>query len=179
MKGEAMLVVKRKVQKKKNGITFWLLLAVILLLFLWVSTSFAKLATSLNGKVAVGIATPVMEIITQQSMVITAKEPKNSCYFEVRNYNEKNEMNKAEMEYYIEILGLEDKEISFTLYEGEEIVPMEEKFISEKRKLGIHQKEEHVYRLEIVYQKGEEKLSNLNQEVEIKVHSIQKLEKKS
>ena len=99
-----MLVVKRKVQKKKNGITFWLLLAVILLLFLWVSTSFAKLATSLNGKVAVGIATPVMEIITQQSMVITAKEPKNSCYFEVRNYNEKNEMNKAEMEYYIEIL---------------------------------------------------------------------------
>lgn len=174
-----MLVVKRKGQKKKNSITFWLLLAVVLLLFLWVSTSFAKLATSFNGRVAVGVATPVMEVITQQSMIITAKEPKNSCFFEVRNYNEKNEMNEAEMEYYIEILGLEDKEISFTLYEGEEVVPMEEKYISERRELGIQQKEEHIYRLEIVYQKGEETLSNLSQEVEIKVHSIQKLERKS
>ena len=37
-----MLVVKRKAQKKKSGIAFWLLLGVILFLFLWISTSFAK-----------------------------------------------------------------------------------------------------------------------------------------
>ena len=179
MKGETMLVVKRKARKKKSGIAFWLLLGVILFLFLWISTSFAKLTTSLSGNAAVGIASPIMEVITQQSMVITTNEPKNSCYFEVRNYNEKEEINEAEMEYYIEILGLEDKEISFTLYEGEEKVNMEEKFVSEKRKLGINQKEQHVYRLEIVYQKGEEKLSNLSQEVEIKVHSIQKISTRS
>ena len=179
MKGERMLVVKRKAQKKKNNITSWLLLSVVLFLFLWISTSFAKLTTSLSGRAAVGIASPIMEVITQQSMVITANEPKNSCYFEVRNYNEKEEINEAEMEYYIEILGLEDEEVSFNLYEGEEEVTMKEKFVSEKRKLGINQKEQHVYRLEIVYQKGEEKLNSLSQEVEIKVHSIQKVNKTS
>ncbi len=173
------MLVKRKIQKKKNGIAFWLLLCIVLFLFLWVSTSFAKLATSLSGIGKVRIATPIMEVITQQSMIITAKEPKNSCYFQVRNYNEKGEMNEAEMEYFIEISGLEDKDISFNLYEGTEKVSMEEKFISEKRKLGINQKEEHVYRLEIIYQKGEEEQTNLNQEVEIKVHSIQKMNEKS
>ena len=173
------MLVKKEKQKRKNNIVFWILLAIILFLFLWVSTSFAKLTTQYSGKSAIGVASPIMEVVTQQSITITANEPKKSCYFVVRNYNEKGEMNEAEMEYYIELLGLEDEEISFTLYEDEKEVKMQEKFVSEKRKLGIHGKEEHNYRLEIVYQKGQEKLENLNQEVEIQVHSIQKVNEKS
>ncbi len=168
------MLVKRKIQKKKSNITFWLLFFVVLFLFLLVSTSFAKFATKLSGKGGVGIASPIMEVITEQSMLITANKPENSCYFEVRNYNTEGQMNEVEMEYYIEIIGLEDKEVAFTLYEGKEEIPMKE-FVSEKRKLGIKQKENHVYQLKIVYQKEGTNLRDLNREVEIKVHSIQKI----
>lgn len=168
------MLLKTKIQKRKNNILFWVIFFVVLFLFLWVSSSFAKFATKISGKAGVGIASPIMEVVTEQSMLITANKPENSCYFEVRNYNTQGQMNEVEMEYYIEIIGLEDKEVSFTLYEGEKEVSMKE-FVSEKRKLGIRQKENHVYQLKIIYQKEEMNLKDLNQKVEIKVHSIQKI----
>ena len=104
--------------------------------------------------------------------MLTALAPKASYVFEVRNYKEEN-LNEVDMEYYIEIISNTDEAINYELYKGNQQIALKDNK-TEKIKLTKDEKQIHSYRLEITYDKTQGILEDINENVEIKIHSIQK-----
>lgn len=157
----------------KNKIMLLLLLLLIILLGILVGISIAKYQNKMVGQGFANIAKPVLEVRREQSLLLTALAPKASYVFEVRNYKE-DELNQVEMEYYIEIITHTDEAINFALYKGEEQIPLNENKTG-KIQLTKEEKQTHAYRLEITYDKTKGILGeNIDENVEVKIHSIQK-----
>ena len=105
--------------------------------------------------------------------MLTALAPKASYTFEVRNFKEE-ELNEVEMEYYIEIVSHTDEAINFKLFRGEEQISLNNNK-TEKIKLTKEEKQTHSYCLEITYDKTKGEIGkDINENVEVKIHSIQK-----
>lgn len=175
---------KRKVKEEKQGnnknskLGIILGIIVIILLGILVGISFSKYQEKMTAKGFAEIAKPVLEVRRQQSFEITALKPKAVYCFDVRNYKEKEnnkiEINEIEMEYYIEIISNTEEEIQFNLYQGEKRIPLNNRK-TEKIRLSKEEQQSHSYRLEVTYDKEKStKEENINAEVEIKIHSIQK-----
>lgn len=169
---------KKQEKNEKSKIGIILCIIAIILLGILVGISFSKYQEKITAKGFATIAKPVLEVRRQQSFVITALRPKAVYCFEVRNYKEeesrKIEINEVEMEYYIEIISNTDEEIQFDLYQGEKPIPLNNRK-TETIKLTKEEQQTHSYRLEVTYDKEKsEKEENINAEVEIKIHSIQK-----
>ena len=164
---------KEKTRREKNKLWLALIILMIILLGILVGISFSKYQEKIIGKGIASIAKPILEVRREQSLNITALKPKAAYTFEVRNYVEE-ELNEVEMEYYIEIISKTDESIEFTLYQGEKQIPLMANK-TETIKLAKEEKEIHSYRLEITYDKAKNTIQeDLNTNVEIKIHSIQK-----
>lgn len=162
---------KQNIPKKKIPINIIILLVILLSV---TGITYAKYQTSTNGSIVAKVAKPIFEVRKEESITITALAPNASYSFEVRNYNEE-EINEVDMEYYIEIETKENAPIEFSLYEGENIIELKDNKTN-KINLNKEKKEEHKYRLDIHYK--EDKINNIEereQNVEIKIHSIQKV----
>lgn len=171
---EKIKKVKKQERKAKEH-KRWIILCIlfVILLGIIVGISFSKYQEKRIGQGLASIAKPVLEVRREQSLLITALKPKAAYTFEVRNYKEE-EQNEIEMEYYIEIISSADESVTFTLYQGEKQIPLIENK-TEKIKLAKEEKEIHSYRLEITYDKEKSnKQEDINTNVEIKIHSIQK-----
>ena len=164
----------KKEQKNKKEKSIILILLILTILFgILVGISFSKYQSKLTGQVFASIAEPIMEVRKEQSMLLTALAPKATYVFEVRNYKE-DELNQIEMEYYIEIVSNTDDAIKFNLYKGEEEISLNNNK-TEKIKLTKEEKQTHSYRLEITYDNSKGEIGkDINENVEIKIHSIQK-----
>lgn len=160
-------------KEKKSKIVLLLLLILIILLGILIGISFSKYQSKLEGKAIANLAKPVIEVRKEQSLLLTALKPKASYVFEVRNFKE-DELNEVEMEYYIEIVTHTDEAISFDLYRGEEKIPLNNNKTG-KINLTKEEKQTHSYRLEITYDKTKGEIGkDINENVEVKIHSIQK-----
>lgn len=158
---------------KENKIVLLLLLIFIILLGMLVGISFSKYQSKLEGQAIANIAKPVIEVRKEQSLLLTALAPKASYTFEVRNFKEE-ELNEVEMEYYIEIVSHTDEAINFKLFRGEEQISLNNNK-TEKIKLTKEEKQTHSYCLEITYDKTKGEIGkDINENVEVKIHSIQK-----
>lgn len=165
--------IEKERKEEKHKIAMLLCILFIILLGILVGISFSKYQEKIMGKGMADIAKPVLEVRREQSLMITAMQPKAVYQFEVRNYQE-DELNEIEMEYYIEIISLADESIQFALYQGEKQIPLQSNK-TERIKLTKEEKEIHSYRLEITYDKTKGvKKEDINSNVEIKIHSIQK-----
>ncbi len=176
-KGKLFNKNKKKIleeeKSKKNKIVILFLLILVILLGILVGISFSKYQSRLEGKAIANLAKPIIEVRKEQSLLLTALEPKASYVFEVRNFKE-DELNEIEMEYYIEIIANTDEAINFELYKGEEQIPLN-KNKTEKICLTKDEKQTHSYRLEITYDKTKGEIGqDISQNVEVKIHSIQK-----
>lgn len=164
---------KTKDEKKNKKVILFLLLLLVILFGILVGASLAKYQSKIEGEAFAKIAKPVLEVRREQSLLLTALAPKASYVFEVRNYKE-DELNQVEMEYYIEIISKTDEAINFSLYQGEKQIELKENK-TEKIKLTKEEKQTHSYRLEITYDKAKGEVGkDINENVEIKIHSIQK-----
>lgn len=161
-------------KKTKNKKMVILILLFLTILFgILVGISFSKYQSKMVRQALVNIAKPILEVRREQSLLVTALAPKASYVFEVRNYNE-NELNQVEMEYYIEVISNTDESINFCLYQGEKQIPLKENR-TQKIKLTKEERQTHSYRLEITYDKTKGELGkDISENVEIKIHSIQK-----
>ena len=164
--------MKNETKDKKGKIIVLILLILTILLGILVGISFSKYQNKLIGEAFANVAKTVLEVRREQSLLLTALAPKASYVFEVRNYKEEN-LNEVEMEYYIEIISNTDEAINFTLYRGDEKISLSNNK-TEKIKLTKEEKQIHSYRLEITYDKTQGILEDINENVEIKIHSIQK-----
>ncbi len=163
---------QQKKEKKKTKRLLFLLIFLILLGML-VGVSLAKCEVQIQGQAFANIAKPILEIRKEQSLFITAQSPRAVYEFEIRNYQEE-EVNQVEMEYYLEIVTPKNEAIHFTLYQGETQIPLVENK-TEKIKLEKEEKQIHSYRLEIHYDQTKQNTQqDIVQNVEIKIHSIQK-----
>lgn len=151
------------------------ILVIIIILIIFVGISFAKYRVNIDGNVLAKIAKPIVELRGEQSISITAINPKSSYIFEVRNYNDKKQINEVDMEYYIEIISKVNSSIEFSLYKEENKINLKDNK-TDKILLTKENKEEHKYRLDITYTK-DNKLTDkdINENIEIKIHSIQKM----
>ena len=166
-------IAKEETEKKRKKRILLLLLLLVILLGILVGTSLAKYRSMLAGQALANIAHPVLEVRREQSLLLTALAPKASYVFEVRNYKEE-ELNQVEMEYYIEIVSHTDEAIHFELYQGDKQIPLIQNK-TEKINLTKEEKQIHFYRLEITYDNTKGHLGkDINENVEVKVHSIQK-----
>ena len=95
--------IKRRKKVKEKAIILLLIILVIIFGVL-VGTSLSRYRTAITGKIIAQIAKPVLEVRREESILVTAKNPKASYSFEVRNYKEE-QLNEVEMEYYIEIVS--------------------------------------------------------------------------
>lgn len=164
---------ENETEDKKRKIIILILLILTILLGILVGISFSKYQSKMVGEGFANIAKPVLEVRREQSLLLTALAPKASYVFEVRNYKE-DELNQVEMEYYIEIISNTDEAINFSLYRGDEKIPLSANK-TEKIKLTKEEKQTHSYRLEITYDKSKGELGkDISENVEVKIHSIQK-----
>ena len=164
--------IKNKI-KDKRKITIIILLMLTILLGIFVGMSFSKYQSKLVGQAFANVAKPVLEVRREQSLGLTALAPKASYVFEVRNYKE-DELNQVEMEYYIEIISNTNEAIQFALFKGDEEILLDNNK-TRKFKLEKEEKQTHFYRLEITYDSTKGELGkDINENVELKIHSIQK-----
>lgn len=164
---------RKKEIKDKKKITILILLILTILLGILVGISFSKYQSKLVGQAFANVAKPVLEVRREQSLLLTALAPKASYVFEVRNYKE-DTLNQVEMEYYIEIISNTDEAIDFTLFRGDEEIPLNNN-ITKKIKLEKEEKQTHSYCLEITYDNTKGELGkDISENIEIKIHSIQK-----
>lgn len=176
-KGKLLNKNKKKIleqeKPEKSKIVLLLLLILIILLGILVGISFSKYQSKLEGKAIANIAKPLIEVRKEQSLLLSALAPKASYVFEVRNFKD-DELNEVEMEYYIEVVSNTDEAIKFELYRGEEQIPLNNNK-TEKINLTKEEKQTHSYRLEITYDKTKGEIGkDINENVEVKIHSIQK-----
>ena len=95
--------IKRK-KKVKEKISIFLLIILVIIFGVLVGTSLSRYKSIITGKIIAQIAKPVLEERREESILVTANNPKASYSFEVRNYKEE-QLNEVEMEYYIEIVS--------------------------------------------------------------------------
>ena len=141
-------------------------------MFLIFSTSvvFAKYVVQENSKVQTGIAKPIVELIEGECVNIDSTKTEANYNFTVRNYNEQGIITSAKMNYEIQITAPQSEAITYTLYKNNEMVPIN----GNSQLLGNKAKEEHMYTLNIKYEKEKNvNLEDIVQEIQIKVHSEQ------
>lgn len=167
--------MERKKKQKRNSKKIGIFILLLLLLFIsLIGITFARYQANIKGKAMATIANPVFEVRKEESLLLTAVAPKASYVFEVRNYDEK-DINEVDMEYYIEIIANTDKSILFELYQGNNKIPLENNK-TQKIILKKENKEDHKYRLDIIYDKNKtQSEQDMKEKVEIKIHSIQKV----
>lgn len=163
----------KKETKDKKKIIILIFLIFTILFGILVGISFSKYQSKLVGQAFANVAKPILEVRREQSLLLTALAPKASYVFEVRNYKE-DTLNQVEMEYYIEIISNTDEAIDFTLFKGNEEIPLNNNKTG-KIKLTKEEKQTHSYRLEITYDNTKGALGkDISENVEVKIHSIQK-----
>ena len=161
----------QKSNKKTHKTKIIILLTCILMLFL-TGYSIGKQATKTTVLTEGEIAKPIFIVDNNPEIEITAKQKEGYYYFKVRNY-ELEEMSQVDMQYYIEIIGDIDEAIICTLYRGEEQIALQDRK-TQTQKLTRNQKEEHSYCLKVEYDKEKNtSLSDIMQELQIKVHAEQ------
>lgn len=166
-------IIKKRKEKNNKKVIFLLLLILVILFGILVGVSLAKYQSKIEANAFAKIAKPILEVRREQSLMLTALAPKASYVFEVRNYKEE-ELNQVEMEYYIEIVSHTDEAINFCLYQGEELLELKENK-TRNIKLTKDEKQTHVYCLEMTYDNKKGQINkDINENVEIKIHSIQK-----
>lgn len=130
---------------------------------------------SVNGNIFANIAKPIVEIKGEESLILTASKPKAVYSFEVRNFNEKEQINEVDMEYYLQIVTKANSLVKFKLLkDGEEVVIKENK--TDNILIEKQQKKIHSYILEITYDSESEAIQeDVDETIEIKINSIQKI----
>lgn len=148
-----------------------IMILLIILVCLGIQTCYAKYQSYISGKIVGRIAEPIITIKSENSLLVTAIEPKQQYHFSISNYNENKKINEVQMKYYIEFI-YNEANVNLELYKENEKIEIKDKKTKENI-LGIEQKEENNYIVKISYKETEEIKKDILEEIEIKIHSVQ------
>lgn len=119
------------------------------------------------------IAEPILVVENNPVVEMNGRKQKEYYDFKIKNYKENGEITQIDLNYNIEILSKAEEAISFKLYKGEQEIPLQNNK-TENMKLEKENVQEDSYRLEIIYNKSQNRsINDIIQDVQIKVHSEQ------
>lgn len=157
--------------KKKEIIIIFSLIIILILFFSGFSIGKAYSNTQING--VSEVAMPILQVENGETLKINNKNNEGTYDFKIKNYNEEGKINQVDMDYYIEILPIDNEAISFELYkENEKLEIIDNKTTKFTLKKGT--KKEDNYKIKIIYDENKNTTENIFEEVQIKVHSEQK-----
>lgn len=157
--------------KKKEIIIIFSLIIILILFFSGFSIGKAYSNTQING--VSEVAMPILQVENGETLKINNKNNEGTYDFKIKNYNEEGKINQVDMDYYIEILPIDNEAISFELYkENEKLEIIDNK--TTKCTLEKGTKKEDNYKIKIIYDENKNTTENIFEEVQIKVHSEQK-----
>ena len=158
-------------EEKSKKITISIIIFMIIILFI-AGCSIGKSITEIILKSRLEVATPILEVISNPKIDVTASNNIGEYKFNVVNYKDE-KISEVNLRYFIEIKADVDESIEFHLYKDEKEIPLKN-LCSEymTKKNGIKQEDNYI--LKIVYNKNN--LVNMNdilEKVQIKIHSEQ------
>lgn len=153
------------------GLTF-----MIMVLF-FSGYSFAKYVEQRIIQSNTQIAEPILEIENNDENIINISENESTgeYQFKIKNFKFENQIKKVtdvDMKYYIEIQSQGDDVLKMKLFENDKEIPL----INNKSgyiNICKNTPEERIYKIKVFYDKEEESKKEINQTVQIKVHSEQ------
>ena len=154
-----------KINKKISTI-----ILVILFVVFFGKISYAKYIKTDEVKVTQKIASPILNISEGQYVKLDNENRVGYYEFEIKNFNE-NSISEIGFFYTIEIVSNIKEEIQFELYNNEKIIELDN-LKTEKILIKGNEKNEHKYKLKIVYN-GEKK--EVSEKIQIKIHSEQEI----
>jgi len=167
-----MKKLKNTWNNKKREITLISVSIMVLILF-FSGYSMGKEYSSMNIEASAKIAEPILVVENSPTLEIDGKEQRKNYDFKVKNYKENGEITQVDLTYYIEILSQIQESISFKLYKNNQEILLENNKTANMN-LKKENKQEDVYRLEIIYDKTKDtSMDDIFQDIQIKVHSEQ------
>lgn len=160
-------------EKRKRQITLIIIISLVLAFFFSgfsLGKEMSKVEINSNNE----IAKAILEIENGEKLNINNQNNEGAYEFKIKNYNETEKITQVDLEYYIEIIGIENEAISFNLYKEEEQVLLDNNK-TQTFLLSKEDKQEDIYKLEIKYdQEKNIEMEDIFQEIQIKVHSEQR-----
>lgn len=119
------------------------------------------------------IAKPILIVDNSPTINITSLNNMGNYEFKIRNYDNNQEITQTTLKYDIEIISNIKDFIKVRLYkDGKEIIVKDNK--TQDIFFYANIKEEHNYRLEIIYEKEKDNsIEDIIQSIQLKVHSEQ------
>lgn len=144
--------MNKKIIKLKNKKIAIIFIIILFITFFITGTVFAKYVSKITGKGMAYIAKPIVELVGNNTLNLDISKENSKYYFEVKNYNEQNEITEVKMEYYIEIQIDNPENIKYEIYKinenkSEKIEMKNEK--SRKFTLRVKEKQIDKYCIEI------------------------------
>ena len=164
--------MKEKINHKKREITLIIIISMVILFF-FSGFSLGKGVNKTNVNAKVEIAKPILEVENNSAVDIKTTEDKGEYEFIVKNYDEIGNITQVDLEYNIEILSTINENISIKIYKENQEINLENQK-TEKFLLTKESKQEHQYKIEIMYNGDIGSIQELIQDIQIKVHSEQK-----
>lgn len=164
----------RKIKLKKNKRAILILLIIVFVIIIFLSSfSLGKSLSNMELGGTLKIAEPIIEIENGKEIDITSVNNTGNYEFKIKNYDNEGNITNVNIQYYIEILSKLDESINIKIYKGNQEMQMNNNR-TEIVQLGNTSKEEHIYRLEITYDKNKSNsIEDILQDIQIKVHSEQ------
>ena len=150
------------------------IIAIFIILILAFGTGYCVAKYKIEQDILVGskVAVPVLEVEGTETTKISAINNTGYYDFTVKNYNQE-KITDVALNYEIEVISKADESISFKLYNEEKQIDLKNNK-TEKIYINNKEKEEHTYRLEVVYDKNKStSKQDILEDVQIKVYSEQ------
>lgn len=157
--------------KDKKKTIIWIVILAIGIIFLSSHIVYAKYITVDKISSTTKIAKPIFIVEGKEATKIN--EINNIGYYEfsVKNFDETN-TSEIGFEYTIEIISKTDESIQYELYNEEEQIPLYN-LKTQQISIAGNEKNEHIYKLKVIYDKTKGSGKDILEEVQIKVHSEQ------
>ena len=157
-------------ENEKRNITLIIIFSIVLIFF-FSNASIGKETSKTKIETKAEIARPIIEIENSEMVDITNSKNEGIYEFKIKNYDKTGNITEVDMEYNIEILSEEDKNLTFKIYKEDKEIEIN----GNKTKsylLSKDKKQEDNYKIEIIYEKDRINYEVAN-EIKMKVLSEQ------
>ena len=167
-------IEKNSEEKRENlkTITIILILFFVFILF-FTGYSMGKSITNSIIQAKTEVAEPILKVVSNPKVDITATQNEGTYTFYVRNFDENGKTSEVDLNYDVEISSCLEKTIQMELYKNGEKIELTNNQ-TEKLKLPKQNKQEDKYELKIKYNKdGSNEMKDILDKIQVQVHSEQ------
>lgn len=159
--------------KKGSKMLTVILVFITIVILLLCGYSMAKTMEEVIVKSNMQVAEPIFIVEDNPSIDITAENNYGVYNFKIKNYDNQDKITETDLKYYIEVLGNVDDSVDIELYQGNNLISLNNNK-TEYMKITKNKKEEIQYDVKIAYKKDRSNnIEDILEKIQIKVHAEQ------